>query len=74
MLTLFFVQASAEDLAAENDWPPAVRDFKNRFEDFDARFGKLTDQDILSGQGVALNNELNAMFPELKKLKVRRGH
>lgn len=46
----FPFQASADDLAAENDWPPAVRDFKKRFEDFDARFGKLTDQDIVAGQ------------------------
>lgn len=34
----------------ENDWPPAVRDFKKRFEDFDARFGKLTDDAIIAGQ------------------------
>ena len=45
-----FVQASAADVAAENDWPPAVRDFKMRFEDFDARFATLTEQDIIAGQ------------------------
>ncbi len=56
--------AGADDDSAS--WPPAVKKFVEKFQDFEKRFAALSDADVVAGKGVSMNNELNTMFPELK--------